>query len=87
MMWGHGSSAAWLWLGIGLLAIAGAAAFALALAGRRGPGRAGAGPAARELDERFARGDIGEDEFARRRAVLKAGLPARRAAGTGTRRW
>ena len=77
MMWGHGSSAAWLWLGIGLLAIAGATALALALAARRGPGHAGTGPAARELDERFARGDIGEDEFARRRAVLNAGRPAR----------
>ncbi len=77
MMWGFGSSAAWLWLGIGLLATAGAIVLTLALAGQRRPGRAQASPAARELGERFARGDIGEDEYTHRRAVLDASRPVR----------
>lgn len=77
MMWGPGASAAWLWPGIGLLAAAGVIAAAAVLARSRRPGRAQDGPAARELDERFARGDIGQDDYTRRRAVLDGTPPGR----------
>lgn len=77
MMWGTGSSAAWLWLGIALLAVAGVTALASVLARSRKPGRTQRGPAARELDERFARGKIGQDDYARRRAALDATPPGR----------
>lgn len=83
MTWGLASSV-WLWLGTGLLAVAGGVVLAFVLASRRVPGRAQVSPAARQLDERFARGEISPDDYTHRRAVLGASMPARPA---GRWRW
>jgi putative membrane protein len=74
MMWGYGDGAAVWWMVveslIGALVVA-----AIVVSGavmRRGGIGNGAGSARRILDERFARGEIDEDEFNRRVAALRS---------------
>jgi putative membrane protein len=74
MMDGSGSAFAWLMMALVLLAVV-TATVAIILVLRHQPSALapGAPPesrARRALDERFARGEIDEDEYRRRRSVL-----------------
>ena len=75
-MWGmHGWGGWWgllVMLGLLLVVVAGAVLLAVTL-GRTGGGGQGPGgtPADRLLDERYARGEIDEQEYLHRRAVLR----------------
>ena len=84
MMWGYGGGwgwGAWLAMGFGMIVfwgvlIAGAIALVRYFAGghRRGlSGTADVSEAERVLAERFARGEIDEDDFRRRSALLRGG--------------
>ena len=71
MMGGFGMSSMWFWSVLVLvgLAILGYVGVRLAQGGRSAP--PGSSPTARQiLDERYARGEIDEDEYQRRRALL-----------------
>lgn len=74
MMDGGGGAFAWLMMALVLLALV-TAALAIILVLRRQPSAPAPGVpmesrARRALDERFARGEIDEDEYRRRRSVL-----------------
>ncbi|MGH2656552.1 MAG: SHOCT domain-containing protein [Actinomycetota bacterium] len=77
MMWGHGWGD-WLWMGLGLLVFWGGMVTVVVFAFRawgRNPSHQRGAPRAPDahdiLAERFARGEISEDEFERRRHVLE----------------
>ena len=81
MMWGYGGG--WPWVmaftmiaGLLLLALAVALLFAIVVRGRASSGPSGydtATDAERELEMRFARGEIDADALARGRAALRRG--------------
>ena len=87
MMWGHDWGwgwGAWLWMSVMMvvfwgLIIAGIVVLVRYLTGSRqgGPSASSSDqgrPSAEELlDERFARGEIEQDEYTRRRELLRAG--------------
>ena len=85
MMWGYGAGwgwGAWLTMGIGMilfwgLVIGGGIVLTRYLAGTRyqhpSSGAPGRIEAEQILAERFARGDIDEDEYRRRRELLRSG--------------
>ena len=85
MMWGYGTGwgwGAWLTMGIGMilfwgLVIGGGIVLTRYLAGTRHQHASSGGPGRTEpeqiLAERFARGDIDEDEYRRRRELLRSG--------------
>ncbi len=76
-MWGmHGWGGWWgllVLLGVLLVVVAGAVLLAVTLGRTAGGGPQGPGatPADRLLDERYARGEIDEQEYLHRRAVLR----------------
>lgn len=77
-MWGmHGWGGWWgllVMLGVLLLVVAGVVMLVVTLARTTGGGTStapGATPADRLLDERYARGEIDEQEYLHRRAVLR----------------
>jgi putative membrane protein len=74
MMWGYGGGASVWWMIVESLIwvlVVAAIVVGAAVLMRGGVGD-GAGSARRILDERFARGEIDEDEFNRRAAALKS---------------
>lgn len=81
-MWGYGyGDAGWAgWLVMGLMMllfwaiVIGGVVFLVRSTGRNrgGDGGAGGSDARRILDERFARGEIDTDEYAKRRQVLSS---------------
>jgi putative membrane protein len=75
MMWGYGGGAELWWMVIesliGVLVVVALAVGGVVLL-RGGVGN-GAGSARRILNERFARGEIDEEEFNRRAAALRSG--------------
>ena len=85
MMWGYGAGwgwGAWLTMGIGMilfwgLVIGGGIVLIRYLAGTRYHDPSSGGPGRTEpeqiLAERFARGDIDEDEYRRRCELLRSG--------------
>ena len=85
MMWGYGAGwgwGAWLTMGVGMilfwgLVIGGGIALVRYLAGTRyhypSSGASGRTAAEQILAERFARGDIDEDEYRQRRELLRSG--------------
>ncbi|WP_425566463.1 SHOCT domain-containing protein [Pseudonocardia halophobica] len=84
MMWGYGGGwgwGAWLAMGFGMVVfwgviIAGALVLVRYLAGGRhggSSGRVDVSGAEQVLAERFARGEIDEDEYRRRSALLRGG--------------
>lgn len=72
MMWGWGSGLGWMWMIlVWALVIVGVVWVVTQLSARnRTPGQDGSGDARRILDERFARGEIDEDEYRRIRDEL-----------------
>ncbi len=77
MMW-HGAMMGWTWIW-GLLVLAGllALGYLLVLLLPQARDRAqGGGPARRILDERYARGEIDDEEYRRRLATLRGEAPA-----------
>jgi putative membrane protein len=74
MMWWNGGQ--WYWAMAMMVLFWGAVVAIVYFAVRRGPGDR-PHPSARELlDERFARGELSEDEYARKRAALEGRTPA-----------
>lgn len=75
-MWWHQDWSAWSWLVMALsMALFWAAVIGAAVWAIRSPGSSGSGtprrPTAREtLDERFARGEMSEDDYRRARELL-----------------
>jgi|GEM_PF-1374914 len=73
MMWWNGGQ--WYWAMTMMVVFWGAVVAIIYFAVRRGPGDR-PHPSARELlDERFARGEISEDEYASKRATLEGRTP------------
>ena len=74
MMWGWGSGFGWIWMLIVWAVVIGGVVWAVTqLSARSGtPGRGGSDDARRILDERFARGEIDEDEYRRIRDELSS---------------
>jgi len=73
MMWGN--SGQWYWAITMMVVFWGAVAAIVYFVVRRGPGE-GTSRSARELlDERFARGELSEDEYSRKRATLEGHTP------------
>lgn len=82
MMWGYGSSMGWMMWFWGILLLAGIALLVLVAVRLSGTGRTPDGPrgmsgpdagrtrAQRILDERFARGELTEEEYSGRLRVL-----------------
>lgn len=82
-MWHHGyGSASWLWMAgmMTLMSVVTAVVIiAIVRGARRGHGSVGAANGARRaLDERYARGEIGHDEYEERRRRLAAAAPTPR---------
>lgn len=82
-MWHYGyGSASWLWMAgmMTLMSVVTAVVIiAIVRAARRGDGGAGAADGARRaLDERYARGEIGHDEYEEHRRRLTAAEPTPR---------
>ena len=81
MMWWYGGSGwgGWLVMGLmmvlfwGLLIFGGIAAWRAVNRGDREPRPVGGRSPEQLLDERFARGEIDEDEYTRRRELLRSG--------------
>jgi putative membrane protein len=73
MMW-WGSGQGWIWMVLTWAIVIGLVVWVVArLAPRNGTqGRHGAGEARRILDERFARGEIDDEEYRRRRRELES---------------
>lgn len=72
-MWGwHNEPGAWIWMALMMVLFWGglAAAIMLVLRGLSPGGRGGTGEARSILENRYARGEIDEDEYRRRREVL-----------------
>lgn len=74
MMWGWGAGFGWVWMLLVWAAVIGGVVWVVTqLSTRNGtPGRGGASDARRILDERFARGEIDEDEYRRIRDELSS---------------
>lgn len=74
MMWGWSSGYGWIWMVVVWAAVIGGVIWAVTqLSARNGtPGRSDHSDARRILDERFARGEIDEDEYRRRRDELSS---------------
>ena len=80
MMWGYGyGDTGWVgWLVMGLIMllfwalVIGGVVFLVRYSGRSRGGGGGSSDALRILDERFARGEIDADEYARRRQLLSS---------------
>ncbi len=71
MMW-WGSGYGWIWMLLSWAVIIGLVVWAVnTFAGRDARGGNGASSARRILDERFARGEIDEEEYRRRRDELE----------------
>jgi putative membrane protein len=71
MMW-WGSGYGWIWMLLGWVVIIGLVVWAVtALSGRDARGGHAPSSARRILDERFARGEIDEEEYRRRRDELE----------------
>jgi putative membrane protein len=71
MMW-WGSGYGWIWMLLSWVVIIGLVVWAVtALSGRDARGRNGPPSARHILDERFARGEIDEEEYRRRRDELE----------------
>ncbi len=69
MMWaGYGFS--WIWMVLFWVAVVGLIAWAIARLTPLEPGRQSSGTARTILDERYARGELDEDEYRRRRGEL-----------------
>lgn len=77
MMGWYGGGPGWLLMGLMILAFWALLIFGgiAVYRGTRGQGTESSGPATavRLLDERFARGEIGADEYTRRRELLRSG--------------
>jgi len=71
MMWEWHSGWAWWWMGVGMLLFWGLVALAVVLVVRQSRGESGRGGPQRILDERYARGDIGDDEYRRRSDLIR----------------
>jgi putative membrane protein len=71
MWWGNGQG--WIWMTLSWVIVVALVVWVVArLSPRDGTkGRGGTGDARRILDERFARGEIDEDEYRRRRTELE----------------
>lgn len=71
MWWGNGQG--WIWMVLTWAIVIGLVVWVVARLAPRdgGQGRGGPGDARRILDERFARGEIDEDEYRRRRKELE----------------
>ena len=71
-MWEWHGGWAWWWMGLGMLAFWALVAFVIVLIVRQGSDR---GRTTRDaesvLDERFARGEIDDDEYRRRRDLIR----------------
>lgn len=71
-MWEWHSGWAWWWMGVGMLVFWGLVAWVavtLLRQGGRGESRKG-GDAQEILDDRYARGEIGDDEYRRRSELI-----------------
>lgn len=77
MMWEYGMGWGWGWLGMALFWLVPISLILVAikyLAGRNSGGDGGkSGKALEVLEERYARGEIGRDEFFQKREDLKQG--------------
>lgn len=74
MMWGWGSGLGWIWMILVWALVIGGVVWVVTQLSTRNstPGRDGADNARRILDERFARGEIDEDEYRRIRDELSS---------------
>jgi len=74
MMWGWGSGYGWIWMVVVWAAVIGGVIWVVTqLSVRNGTrGQGGSRDARSILDERFARGEIDEDEYRRRRDELSS---------------
>jgi putative membrane protein len=71
MMWEWHSGWAWWWMGVGMLVFWGLVAWLIVTLVRQGD-RSRTGRGAREiLDERYARGEIEENEYRRRTELIR----------------
>jgi len=72
MMWEWHSGSAWWWMGVGMLAFWGLVAVVVVTLVRQARTESGSRGRAREiLDERYARGEIEEDEYRRRTELIR----------------
>jgi putative membrane protein len=70
-MWEWHSGWAWWWMGVGMLVFWGLIAWLIVALVRQGD-RGGATPGARDiLDERYARGEIDDDEYRQRSDLIR----------------
>lgn len=73
MMWEWHSGWAWWWMGVGMLLFWGLVAFGIVMLVRLGgrSGSSGRREAREILDERYARGEIDDDEYRRRSDLIR----------------
>jgi putative membrane protein len=72
MMWDWHSGWAWWWMGLGMVLFWGLLALVVVLVVRLGRTGSERGGARRILDERYARGEIDDDEYRRRSDVIRS---------------